>query len=151
MPYDEPPRYLCASPMTHAGRRRLLHHPGLGGSIFMMKKPDPLAVMECIQRHRISSTLLPPTLIYMVLAHPRVREFDYSSLKYLIYGASPMSTAKLREAMEVFGPVMCAALRSNRGCDVDDVPVGCGPPRGGRQSGEGRSGWRAAAGRPCIP
>ncbi len=35
-----------------------------------------------------------------------MREFDYSSLKYLIYGASPMSTAKLREAMEVFGPVM---------------------------------------------
>jgi non-ribosomal peptide synthetase component E (peptide arylation enzyme) len=72
----------------------------------MMKRPDPLAVMECIQHHRIVSTLLPPTLIYMMLAHPRVRDFDYSSLKYLNYGASPMSPAKLREAMQVFGPVM---------------------------------------------
>jgi acyl-CoA synthetase (AMP-forming)/AMP-acid ligase II len=106
MPYDEPPRYLCASPMTHAGGGVCYTILGLGGSIFMMKRPDPLAVMECIQHHRIVSTLLPPTLIYMMLAHPRVRDFDYSSLKYLIYGASPMSTAKLREAMQVFGPVM---------------------------------------------
>ena len=106
MPYDEPPRYLCASPMTHAGGGVCYTILGLGGSIFMMKKPDPTAVMDCIQRHRIVCTLLPPTLIYMMLAHPEVREFDYSSLKYLIYGASPMSTSKLREAMDVFGPVM---------------------------------------------
>ncbi|MGE3986474.1 AMP-binding protein [Pseudorhodoplanes sp.] len=107
MPYDEPPRYLCASPMTHAGGGVCYTILAFGGSVFMMKKPDPLAVMECIERHRIVSTLLPPTLIYMILAHPRVRDFDYSSLKYLIYGASPMSTSKLREAMQVFGPVMC--------------------------------------------
>jgi acyl-CoA synthetase (AMP-forming)/AMP-acid ligase II len=106
MPYDAPPRYLCASPMTHAGGGICNSILALGGSIFMMKRPDPLAVMECIQRHRIVSTLLPPTLIYMMLAHPRVREFDYSSLKYLIYGASPMSASKLREAMQVFGPVL---------------------------------------------
>lgn len=106
MPYDRPPRYLCASPMTHAGGGICNSILAMGGSIFMMRKPDPLAVMECIQRHRIISTLLPPTLIYMILAHPRVREFDYSSLKYLIYGASPMSTAKLREAIDVFGPVL---------------------------------------------
>jgi acyl-CoA synthetase (AMP-forming)/AMP-acid ligase II len=107
MPYDAPPRYLCASPMTHAGGGVCYTILALGGSIYMMRKPEPLAILECIARHRISSTLITPTLIYMMLAHPRLRGFDYSSLRYLIYGTAPMSTTKLREAMEVFGPVMC--------------------------------------------
>jgi acyl-CoA synthetase (AMP-forming)/AMP-acid ligase II len=42
----------------------------------------------------------------MLLAHPDVRRHDYGSLDYLIYAAAPMSVDKLREAMEVFGPVM---------------------------------------------
>jgi acyl-CoA synthetase (AMP-forming)/AMP-acid ligase II len=107
MPYGEPPRYLCASPMTHAGGGVCYTILALGGSIYMMRKPEPLAILACIERHRISSTLITPTLIYMMLAHPRLRELDYSSLRYLIYGTAPMSTTKLREAMEVFGPVMC--------------------------------------------
>lgn len=107
MPYDAPPRYLCASPMTHAGGGVCYTILALGGSVYMMRKPEPLAIMECIERHRITSTLITPTLIYMILAHPRLREFDYSSLKYLIYGTAPMSVTKLREAMEAFGPVMC--------------------------------------------
>jgi acyl-CoA synthetase (AMP-forming)/AMP-acid ligase II len=41
----------------------------------------------------------------MLLAHPRVREFDYSSLVSFVYGSAPMSVEKLREAMEIFGPV----------------------------------------------
>jgi acyl-CoA synthetase (AMP-forming)/AMP-acid ligase II len=107
MPYEMPPRYLCASPMTHAGGGVCYTILALGGSIYMMRKPESLAIMQCIERHRITTTLITPTLIYMILAHARVREFDYSSLKYLIYGTAPMSITKLREAMEVFGPVMC--------------------------------------------
>jgi acyl-CoA synthetase (AMP-forming)/AMP-acid ligase II len=41
-----------------------------------------------------------------MLAHPKVRDYDYSSLKYFIYAAAPMSADKLRQAIDVFGPVM---------------------------------------------
>jgi acyl-CoA synthetase (AMP-forming)/AMP-acid ligase II len=38
-----------------------------------------------------------------------VRDFDYSSLKHFLYGAAPSSSTKLREALDVFGPVMTQA------------------------------------------
>ena len=34
---------------------------------------------------------LPPTAIYMLLAHPGVRDFDLSSLEYVSYAGAPMS------------------------------------------------------------
>jgi acyl-CoA synthetase (AMP-forming)/AMP-acid ligase II len=45
--------------------------------------------------------------MYTLLDHAGVRGRDFSSLKYLVIAASPVSPAKLREAMEVFGPAVC--------------------------------------------
>src|SRR5690606_8729680 len=50
---------------------------------------------------------LPPTALYAMLAHPRVREFDYSSLTHFLIAASPVSPDKLAEAVATFGPCMC--------------------------------------------
>jgi acyl-CoA synthetase (AMP-forming)/AMP-acid ligase II len=63
-------------------------------------------MMRCIQEHRVTTLFLPPTAIYSMLAHPRVREFDYSSLKHFVYAAAPMSAEKLKECLAIFGPVM---------------------------------------------
>jgi acyl-CoA synthetase (AMP-forming)/AMP-acid ligase II len=54
----------------------------------------------------VTRLFLPPTAIYALLAHPGVRDHDFSSLKHFIYAAAPMAVDKLREAMDVFGPVM---------------------------------------------
>jgi acyl-CoA synthetase (AMP-forming)/AMP-acid ligase II len=62
--------------------------------------------MASIERHRVTTLFLPPTAIYTMLAHPEARRHDFSSLQNLIYAAAPMSVGKLREAMELFGPVM---------------------------------------------
>jgi len=37
--------------------------------------------------------------------HPRLREFDVSSLKTVFYGASPISPSRLRAAVAHFGPI----------------------------------------------
>src|SRR5262249_23039502 len=47
-----------------------------------------------------------PTVIYMMLADPEIRAMRFPALKYLLYGAAPMSVEKLREALEWLGPVM---------------------------------------------
>ncbi|MBS38116.1 MAG: o-succinylbenzoate--CoA ligase [Thiotrichales bacterium] len=106
MPYDEPPVYLAAAPMTHvAGAMSLMLLPH-GTTIVVIDRPQPELVMEMIKTHSVTTVFLPPTAIYMLLAHPDVRNCDYSSLKYFHYAASPMSPDKLREAIDVFGPVM---------------------------------------------
>jgi acyl-CoA synthetase (AMP-forming)/AMP-acid ligase II len=106
MPYDEPPVYMAAAPMTHvAGAMSLMLLPH-GATIVIIERPDPETMMRVIREHRVTTLFLPPTAIYVWLAHPDVRKGDYSSLKYFHYAASPMSPEKLKEAMEVFGPVM---------------------------------------------
>lgn len=106
MPYDKPPVYLAAAPMTHvAGAMSLMLLPH-GATIVVIDRPQPELVMKMIEEHQVTTVFLPPTAIYMLLAHPDVRNCDYSSLKYFHYAASPMSPDKLREAIDVFGPVM---------------------------------------------
>ena len=40
-------------------------------------------------------------MINMVVNHPEISRFDLSSLRRLVYGASPMPEAVIRKAMEV--------------------------------------------------
>ena len=49
---------------------------------------------------------LVPTMIYVLMDHPRTREADLSSIESIIYASAPMSPTRLREALELFGPVM---------------------------------------------
>lgn len=103
---DVEPVYLAAAPITHAGGRMCLSILRYGGTIVILARPDPRAILRMIDSYRITRMLVIPTLLYSMMAHPDVRTFDYSSMKYLIYGGAPMSVDKLRLAMEIFGPVM---------------------------------------------
>lgn len=105
-PFSGRPVYLALAPLTHAAGVLCFPVMALGGRIVVMPKPDLGAFLALISEHGVTHTFLPPTLIYMLLGHERVREADLSSLQCFWYGAAPMSTARLREALEVFGPVM---------------------------------------------
>ncbi len=103
---DQNPVMLVAAPITHAAGGFTYHILASGGSIVILEKPQPQLVLRAIQEYKITKLFLPPTAIYRLLVEPNVREFDYSSLKYFIYLAAPMSAEKLRIALDVFGPVM---------------------------------------------
>jgi acyl-CoA synthetase (AMP-forming)/AMP-acid ligase II len=45
-------------------------------------------------------------VIYRLLDIPAIRQCDFSSLRYLLYGSAPMSVEKLKQAIDVFGPVL---------------------------------------------
>ena len=49
--------------------------------------------------------LMVPTMIGAILDHPRLNEFDVSSLETVFYGASPISPSRLKAAIEHFGPI----------------------------------------------
>lgn len=103
---DEPPVHLVVAPLTHAAG--VVHWSFLsrGATNVLLSSADAGAILQAIEEHRATILFLPPTIIYMMLAHPDIRKYDYSSLRYFLYGAAPMSVVKLKEAMEVFGPVM---------------------------------------------
>jgi acyl-CoA synthetase (AMP-forming)/AMP-acid ligase II len=78
----------------------------LGGEIVIMSQPDLGEFLALVERHRITHTFLPPTLIYMLLGHADLDQTDKTSLQCLWYGAAPMSASRLEEAINRIGPVM---------------------------------------------
>jgi acyl-CoA synthetase (AMP-forming)/AMP-acid ligase II len=105
-PFEGRPSYLALAPLTHAAGVLCFPVMALGGRIVVMPKPDVGAFIGLIERERITHTFLPPTLIYMLLGHEALDATDLSSLQCFWYGAAPMSTARLEEALRRIGPVM---------------------------------------------
>jgi long-chain acyl-CoA synthetase len=64
---------------------------------------DPSRVLDFIERDRISKMFMVPAAMQIVVRQPRAREVDFSCLKFLLYGASPIPLDLLKECMEVFG------------------------------------------------
>jgi acyl-CoA synthetase (AMP-forming)/AMP-acid ligase II len=106
MPVRKPPVHLVVAPMSHAAGSIGLMLMAAGATQIILPKFDPQRVMEAIEREGVTHLFLPPTAIYMMLSHPAVRDYDYSSLEHFIYAAAPMSVERLKECLAIFGPVM---------------------------------------------
>jgi len=92
--------YLHAAPMFHLANGAAMYSLLLsGGSNVMIQGFTPEGVMAAVQTERVTDVLLVPTMIQMLVDHPAIGSYDLSSLKNVIYGASPISEAVLGRAM----------------------------------------------------
>lgn len=64
---------------------------------------DPNKVLDFFRDYGISKLFLVPAAMQFIVRQPRAREMDFSQLKYIMYGASPIPAALLRECIAVFG------------------------------------------------
>ncbi|MCZ6474342.1 MAG: AMP-binding protein, partial [SAR324 cluster bacterium] len=64
-----------------------------------------VTVLELIQQHKVTAILLVPTMINMILDLPDAGNYDLSSIRRVMYGASPMPVERLKAAIALFGPV----------------------------------------------
>lgn len=103
--WPNPLRVLSCAPLSHAGSAMVLPTLLKQGTILVQPTFDPVKVMQAIQEYRINCMLVVPTMIYALLDHPRFAEFDLSSLQTVFYGASAISPARLKEAIQRIGPV----------------------------------------------
>ncbi|MEO6396902.1 MAG: long-chain-fatty-acid--CoA ligase [Tepidiformaceae bacterium] len=69
----------------------------------------PQAALEAIRDHKVTKTIMVPTMINFLVNFPGVRDYDCSSVDLLLYGASPMPVDRVKAAVEVFGPKLCQA------------------------------------------
>ena len=108
--YYENTRHLVVAPMTHSSGIIGCMHFARGGSNVIMSKVAPDLICAAIEKYRVTHLFLPPTVLYMMLALPDVRDHDYRSLQHFLVGAAPSSLEKLKQAISVFGPVMTEAF-----------------------------------------
>ncbi len=69
----------------------------LGGRHVMIKKFDPLTVLELVQRERITRLQMVPAMVIALINHPDFRKFDLSSVKELVTGGAPTNVPLMRQ------------------------------------------------------
>lgn len=93
---DERYVYLHQTPMFHAASLGgILAIPAVGATSTSVPLFSPESVIEVIEKHKVTMTVMVPTMISMMLDHPSFDASRLSSLSILTYGASPMPTALL--------------------------------------------------------
>ncbi len=73
-----------------------------GGLSILYPDFDPAVAVTAIAEHRITHTFLVPAMIQFMLQAPGAGNADYSSLRSISYGASPISETVLLDAMRTF-------------------------------------------------
>jgi acyl-CoA synthetase (AMP-forming)/AMP-acid ligase II len=94
---------LVAMPIFHIGGSGwgiLGLYQGAKGVI--AREFDPTKVLDFFERSKITKLFMVPAAMQFVVRQPRAREVDFSRLKYMLYGASPIPAALLKECIEVF-------------------------------------------------
>lgn len=94
-------RILHVAPMFHiADAFVCMTSAVMSGSNYFQPGFDPVATMAGIAEHKIERMVMVPTMINMFVNHPEVRNHELSSLRAVLYGASPMPEAVIKKAME---------------------------------------------------
>ncbi|MEW6213219.1 MAG: fatty acid--CoA ligase [Acidobacteriota bacterium] len=74
----------------------------VGALSVITRETSPAEILQVIERHRVTKTFFVPALILFLLQSPDIHSTDLSSLKLIVYGASPIPIDLLRSAMKVF-------------------------------------------------
>jgi fatty-acyl-CoA synthase len=103
--FPEELRIAIATPLSHAAMSLVAPVLLSGGAFYVMDSFNPDDFFDLVAEHRITATLLVPVMLYALQGHARYQTADMSSMETIFYGASPMSPAKLAQAIDDWGPI----------------------------------------------
>jgi len=96
--------WVHSAPMFHMANGSAMYGLVMSGAKHsFIPAFDPEAFLQAVERYRVTSALLVPTMMNMVMNHANLGRYDTSSLKWVFYGASPMPLDLLRRAIDRFG------------------------------------------------
>lgn len=104
---EEGDRYLIVNPFFHSFGYKAGWVAAFlrGAAVYPLDVFDAERVLECVAAHRISFLPGPPTLFQTLLAHPRLREFDISSLRGAVTGAATVPPVLIERMRNELGLV----------------------------------------------
>ncbi len=102
--WDEDEAVLVAMPCAHIGGTGLgivALAAGLPGIV--LNEFDPVRVFDAVENRGVTRFFIVPAALQMLLNHPQCARTDFSRIKYISYGASPIPLELLRECIAMFG------------------------------------------------
>ena len=97
--------FLVALPLFHIyGMTTSMNVPvSVASKMVLLPRFDPSAVLESIQKHRVTIFCGVPTMYSILLANPELGKFDLNSVRVCISGASPLPPQVQSEFMQITG------------------------------------------------
>lgn len=137
---------LHAAPITHGSGLSMFHHiaRGSANAFPVTRRFDPPLIFEAIERYRVTTMFMAPTMINMLVASGLKHKYDLSSLHTVVYGGGPMYTEHLLQAMDIFGNIFVQIFGQGEApMTITTLPkeehvVGCDPDRLRRLGSAGR-------------
>src|SRR5689334_10171116 len=94
---------LIAMPIFHIGGSGWgISNLYYGAKGVIAREFDPTRILDFFETYGITKLFMVPAAMQFVVRQPRARQMDFSRLKYMLYGASPIPAALLKECIEVF-------------------------------------------------
>lgn len=97
---------LHAASLIHASGTFVLPYWVRGGAAAVLPGFDPAGFVEAIAAYRATEINLVPTMFAMLHSSGALDGADLSSVRKVIYGASPMPRPVLKKSIEIFGPIL---------------------------------------------
>ncbi|HSS09330.1 MAG TPA: AMP-binding protein, partial [Acidimicrobiales bacterium] len=94
---------MVAMPLFHIGGSGWsLLGIGNGAQTVVMREVDPVAMLQAFEEHHVSHVFIVPAVVMLLLAAPQATTTDLSRLRYVTYGASPITEKVLTQALATF-------------------------------------------------
>ena len=97
--------FAHGAPLTHFTQIFVMPTFLRGGTNVMLPGLDAGMLLNAVERDKITATAVVPTVVYLLLDHPKRATADLSSLRTMIYAGSPIAPDRLKEALGAFGEI----------------------------------------------
>ena len=104
--FNEKERFLMVPPMTHGAGTFVLPVLAAGGCLVVMDAPRADALLDAMATEQITSTWVPPTLLYQMIDKQAQQARPLPRLRNLLYGGAGAATERLLQARTLFGDVV---------------------------------------------
>ncbi|SEL85764.1 long-chain acyl-CoA synthetase [Stigmatella aurantiaca] len=75
----------------------------LGSTQVVLRSFEPATILSSLARYRVTHTCMVPAMMQILLGEPGIHQADLSSLKAVVYGGAPISTALLEKGRRLLG------------------------------------------------
>ncbi len=109
VPFRTTDRHLAVCPLYHStGFGFAGMSLTVGATVVIQRDFDPEGFLQAIERHRITTTVVVPTMLHRVLALPEstFQRYHTASLQVLLCGGAQLSPALAKRTLQTFGPVL---------------------------------------------
>ncbi|HSV35519.1 MAG TPA: AMP-binding protein [Ramlibacter sp.] len=104
--FNSATRVLLATPAFHVGViGYAIQASWYAGTVVLHRSFDPVAILETIEKERITFTFVVAAMLQALLDAPAIDGTDLSSLRNIVTAAAPVPVPLLRRAIARLGPI----------------------------------------------